>query len=330
METRSQSRDGFLYFLGEEGSGKSTAIQLFLNPNKKRNDQCKRQGLHYTFAKKLKERDSNVKDIVHIWELSGPRIVTTELTNIDNIFLTPKQVTTTTVVIVLDLSKAKECYESALYWLTLINRKLQSVYKRLQERGSKLPDQLKLRAKRAYFSQHLDRESVNHTGIQVFLLGTKYEHFQLQEQSKKQILCRGLRFLAHTHGAHLMFMQQGIDHWVNNKSRQKMNLDLYRSLLNHLAFNGFEKKMISFKHPIQKDHLQPLFIPAGNDSLQSIGAPTSDYELSTADVDFSLWKKTIYNTFPLSKTNPSASEIIKQRDFFDKGTLNILLNKSIV
>ncbi len=74
------------------------------------------------------------------------------------------QVATATVVIAADLGRPAEVLPTVLFWLDQVQRKLAATYASLERRGSKLPEQLRLRARRYFGSQHEDADLVQHTG----------------------------------------------------------------------------------------------------------------------------------------------------------------------
>ena len=74
------------------------------------------------------------------------------------------QVATATVVIAADLARPAEVLPTVLFWLDQVQQKLAATYASLERRGSKLPEQLRLRARRYFGSQHEDADAVQHTG----------------------------------------------------------------------------------------------------------------------------------------------------------------------
>lgn len=81
------------------------------------------------------------------------------------------------VVIVVDLSNPSEVLPSFEKWMSLLKTRLAKTYERLEQRGSKLPDQLRLRAKKALYGSNEDKDVVYHSGISIVIAATKYDHF---------------------------------------------------------------------------------------------------------------------------------------------------------
>ena len=74
------------------------------------------------------------------------------------------QVATAVIAVVVDLSQPAETLKSAVAWLQLVQSKLQSTYDWLEQNRSKLPEQLRLRARKYIGSSHEDREAIQHLG----------------------------------------------------------------------------------------------------------------------------------------------------------------------
>ena len=73
--------------------------------------------------------------------------------------------TTGVVVIALDLSQPAAVLPSARKWLALVSDRLGGTFERLEKRGSKLPEQLRLRAKKVLFGGHEDADQVQPLGV---------------------------------------------------------------------------------------------------------------------------------------------------------------------
>lgn len=80
----------------------------------------------------------------------------------------------------MDLSKPNEVLPDLLKWLSLIRSKLAATYGKLEKRGSKLPEQLRIRAKKALYASNKDKDVVHHTGISIVIAATKWDSFMGQ------------------------------------------------------------------------------------------------------------------------------------------------------
>ncbi|QDZ22643.1 light intermediate chain of dynein [Chloropicon primus] len=268
--------DAFLFIVGERGSGKTTLLNAFLHPggsDKNRMAATKpkpTEGLDYTFARKSSSL-ANVerKDVANIWEVSGTESFKKEVAHSDNLFITPRQVATATVLIVVDLSRPWEVLNSLTGWLARVRVRLDEVYDKFNRRGSKIPSQLKARAKKAFGSKHEDDGKIDHTGVSVIIAANKYDTFCDEDAELRKIMARTLRYVAHTNGATLVYTS---NKGGSNSKDSRNTLNNLRHVLNHYLFTGADRKLPS-KGAVQNDHLQPLFMPGGADHLRDIGRP---------------------------------------------------------
>lgn len=78
--------DAVLFVVGSKGSGKTTAVQRFLYPDK--TDAPKpTEGMEYNYARKTHATNVERKDVAHIWEIAGSRQFADEVTEQENIFM---------------------------------------------------------------------------------------------------------------------------------------------------------------------------------------------------------------------------------------------------
>lgn len=270
--------DAFVYFVGSRGSGKSTLLNRFLYPTRAEIPKPS-EGLEYTYARKPSNFDHEKKDLAHIWEVGGSQEFAEEIALGDQLFLTVKQVTTAVVVIVVDLSDPASIMNNVLGWIDQIKKKLASTYEKFEKKGLQLPEQLRQRAKNKLYSANEDKDLVYHSGISLVIAATKYDVFMDQDPEVKKIIGRTLRFLAHSHGAFLMYLSGlhsmgggGGNDGGKDVAMDRSLLDNFTRLMNHLIFTGLEKKP-TLKLSPQVDHGGPLMVPAGTDKFKDIGRP---------------------------------------------------------
>jgi dynein light intermediate chain 2, cytosolic len=150
-------------------------------------------------------------------------------------------------VIVVDLSEPLQALSSIEYWIEQTKRKLAATFEKFEKRGLQLPEQLRTRAKLKLFNGHEDKDVVYHSGVSMVVVATKYDAFRDQDPECKKLMARALRFIAHAHGAHLVYVG-GLNGSQAGSSaaaitEDKALLDNFRVLLNHLAFNGVERRL---------------------------------------------------------------------------------------
>lgn len=77
----------------------------------------------------------------------------------------------------------------------------------MSEAGTMGQTDLEQRLRRAawarYGTDHPDRDLIDPLPVPLVFLGNKYDVFQNQEPERRKMVCRTLRFLAHTNGASL-------------------------------------------------------------------------------------------------------------------------------
>uniref|UniRef100_A0A7S0RPS7 Cytoplasmic dynein 2 light intermediate chain 1 n=1 Tax=Pyramimonas obovata TaxID=1411642 RepID=A0A7S0RPS7_9CHLO len=302
--------DANLYIVGNRGYGKSTMLNRLLYPDKTDVPRST-EGMEYTYARKQVHNDR--KDIAHIWELAGSESLCEEVTNSDNLFLGMRQVATAVVCITLDLSKPSEVLDALEFWLNKIKAKVRTTYDKLERRGSKLPDQLKLRAKKVFGAQHEDKDAVTHTGISLVIVATKYDSFKDHDAEVKKIMSRTLRYYAHLNGAALLYLG-GLGPQKNvtpkDATEYKALLQNFRALVNNLIFAGPDRK-ISSKLQIELDHLKPMVIPAGVDKFKDIGRPKG----GTGVDAIAEWRAVFHKLFPPTKKENEAEWTFDQQQY---------------
>ena len=66
-----------------------------------------------------------------------------------------------------------------------------------------LEQRLKKRAWARFGSDHPDRDLLDPLPVPLLILGSKFDLFQNMEPERRKMVCRTLRFVAHTNGASL-------------------------------------------------------------------------------------------------------------------------------
>ena len=92
------------------------------------------------------------------------------------------------VVIVVDLSEPSEALNTALKWTGIVRNRLSSTYQRLEQRGSKLPEQLRIRAKKYLYGTNEDKDEVYHSGISIIIAATKYDTIVHHDAELRKVL----------------------------------------------------------------------------------------------------------------------------------------------
>ncbi|KAL3902032.1 MAG: hypothetical protein SGCHY_000142 [Lobulomycetales sp.] len=286
--------------VGNKYGGKSSLLARFLDRSETKSATI---ALEYSFCRKSRGSGvSQVKDIAHIWELAGGIDLSELLTQPSGGPVNEASVSSLTLCIVVDLSRSR----------------IEQILKNLEARGSKRPKALRAQAWRKYGNDHPDKASLNPMLLPVLIVGNKYDLFRQLEPEKQKLICKTLRYIAHTTGSHLLFTGSG----------EESAAMRFRQLLSHHAFrSGSTPKVANF------DHGKPVFIIAGyiifflltastgQDSLSGIGNPPSvrsgTLGKKVADgVTLDVWKQDFEKYFPATGQEaksqaPAAFEIDK-------------------
>ncbi|XP_075225368.1 cytoplasmic dynein 2 light intermediate chain 1-like isoform X2 [Lycorma delicatula] len=235
----SDAKERTLLVVGSKGSGKSTLIDKFLDRNEIEKPTL---ALEYSFGRKAGK--SLVKDICHIWELGGGTLFTSLLSNEGGV-LNSLKIKSMTVVMMLDLSSLSTLWTTLETLLNIIKTFL------MQRKDSST---LINNVKKKIPSDHPDYLRMDPFPIPLIIIGGKYDLFQDFEPEKKRIVCRCLRYIAHTSCATLVFYS----------SKDAALVKRTRELLSHYAFGTTSVKTVS------QDFNKPLLVPPGADLIESI------------------------------------------------------------
>ncbi|KAG7462639.1 hypothetical protein MATL_G00186970 [Megalops atlanticus] len=271
-----------VFIVGSKAGGKTTILLRCLDRDEPPKPTL---ALEYTFGRRARGHNTP-KDIAHFWELGGGM----SLSDLIQIPITPLNVRNLSLVLVLDLSKPNALWVTAERLLQTARAQVERAFSEPQGSGESRPGKQPTpkRELRTLHKDHPDRELINPFPAPLLLIGSKYDIFQDLDSEKRKVICKTLRFLAHYHGAGLVF--------TSSKSETLMSKT--RGFLTHLAF-GTEKGRI-----MATDHSKPLIIPAGMDSLSQIGTPpATDISTLHARNPLDLWKKVFERFFPAESTS---------------------------
>ncbi|KAK0410982.1 hypothetical protein QR680_005417 [Steinernema hermaphroditum] len=271
-----QSHEAHIVICGNRSCGKTTLIQRLLEVNENPRPTV---ALEYTFGRSTR---NNVKELGHFWELGGGAL----LSNLLNVPLSVKNIETTSLLIILDLSKPEHLWGAMEALLKAAIRRVDEVLRETNRSNPTLHDLLLQRAAQRIGS-HRDIESMRVFPIPLALVGSKYDEFQNLDTDSRRSMTRALRFVAHYHGASLHFYSNRMENLV---SRGK-------AILGHFAFAK------SFPKGFSTDFSKPLAVPAGSDSFEDIGLPVDSINHSAirSSNAYELWKDNFNEKFPQDK-----------------------------
>ncbi|KAM9316836.1 cytoplasmic dynein 2 light intermediate chain 1 [Gastrophryne carolinensis] len=270
-----------VFFIGNKNGGKTSIILRCIDREEAPKPTL---ALEYTFGRRAKGH-STPKDIAHFWELGGG----TSLMDLIQIPITNENLRAFSIVLVLDLSKPDELWQTMEQLLQVTRKHVDKVIADIGKSNSKAANQILQNVWRSFPNNHPDRELINPFPLPLLIVGSKYDIFQEFESEKRKVIGKTLRFVSHFYGASLLFT-----------SKSETHKGAIRSYVNQLAFGQDKSKFVSF------DHHKALVIPAGTDSFSQIGSPpASDNELRqvNARTPLELWKKIYERYFPPKNTN---------------------------
>ncbi|XP_042879957.1 cytoplasmic dynein 2 light intermediate chain 1-like [Penaeus japonicus] len=258
-------REATLLVVGTRGAGKTTLLQRFLDREEPPRTTL---ALEYTYGRKSGK--TLVKDVGHLWELGGGSLFTSLLAT----SLTQRCLPQLTVVLMLDLSRPETIWTD----LEKLLATLQEEIRKVVAETPGLMEQLEEAAAKRRVPDHQDQDMITPFPVPLVIVGGKYDLFQEMEPEGKKVICRALRFAAHTYGASLQFFS----------ARDPGLIKKAKELLSHFAFGTVESKSVA------QDYNKPLIIPAGSDNLGAISGTMDDNHVMTLDA----WRHTFTARFP--------------------------------
>ncbi|KAM9476494.1 cytoplasmic dynein 2 light intermediate chain 1 isoform 1-T2 [Clarias gariepinus] len=270
-----------VFFMGSKTGGKTTILFRCIDRDEVPKPTL---ALEYTFGRRARAHNT-LKDVAHLWELGGG----TSLSDLVQIPITPQNLSTLSVVLVLDLSKPNALWATMEKLLQAALNQVEKAFAITKRPGESRPSKQLSQSKALHIlpKDHPDRELLSPFPLPLLIIGSKFDIFQDFESEKRKVVCKTLRFLAHYYGASLLF----------TSTRSETTMSKVKNFFNHVAFGTEKGKYLS------TDHSKPLIIPAGMDSLSQIG--TVDVDLGTlhAKTPLDLWKKVFERFFPPESTN---------------------------
>ncbi|XP_068235141.1 cytoplasmic dynein 2 light intermediate chain 1 [Palaemon carinicauda] len=273
QETDKAPREATLLIAGTRSAGKTTLLQRFLDREEPPRNTL---ALEYTYGRKSGK--TLVKDVCHLWELGGGALFTSLLAAP----LTSRVIPNLTVIVMLDLSKPETIWTD----LEAIVSQLKAEIMAVAKKQPGLQEQLATVAWKRIGEDHQDKESITPFLVPLVIIGGKYDIFQDMEPENKKVICRALRFAAHSWGASLQYFS----------ARDAGLVKKAKELLSHYAFGSVESKNLA------QDYNKPLLIPAGSDNFSTINGNVDDSQAMTYDT----WKHTFTAKFPQKNEKKSA------------------------
>lgn len=171
-------------------------------------------------------------------------------------FRSGKDVTTASIVLVLDLSRPEDLWSTVEDSITHLRDIIQRLAK---ENYSSL---LEVAALRLGDSCN-DLPTLDVFPIPILIIGSKYDLYQNFDPEIRKQICRCIRSVAHLIGASVVF----------TSSQMTIHTKVLRDVINSMGFNTLTKPI----RVTTTDYMGPLLIACGQESWEKIGRPPSSF-----------------------------------------------------
>ena len=148
-------------------------------------------------------------------------------TNLIETPLSADKLLSSAVVVVVDLAAPGRLWATITSLVASLGEYVAATLRTEQAKNLKLEERLMKEAVARVGEEHVDIKNITPFPLPLLILGGRYDEFQDLEPEKKKLICRSLRFLAHTHGATLQFYS----------AREPGLVKKARDLLSHHGFN---------------------------------------------------------------------------------------------
>lgn len=287
------SNDQTVLIVGSRHCGKSSLINR-LNGNTASTKPT--TALEYSYGKR---EERNQTSIAHFWELAQGA----ELAQLADVVLTPETIHQCVVCVVLDCNDLGTAFQTANTWLKRIDRRVQDIFTKMRAKGSNTPDKMMARMKKRIGDDHPDLSHLRISGVPTILICSRMDMLK-EDTVRNKLLVRTMRFLAHIHGASLIFTSE------NEREAAKL-----RAILSHMIFQiPLDAKNINFD-----PEKGGVLIPAGQDTFSSIGDPHPSSPPNfqpSGDSTLDRWKAPFDEMFPPRVIRDEQASLNNQKDDF--------------
>jgi dynein light intermediate chain 2 len=174
-----------------------------------------------------------------------------------DVVVNPDNILNTSVLITLDLSKLSELWITMETLITYLRQRIKECIKEASKTNPKVKERIK-KSIRERVNNNVDEAKLEPLALPTAIICTKYDIFETYEPEKQKIISKTLRFVAHYFGASLIF----------SSYKNETTISRLKNLLNHFLLDD----SLAIKQP-QVDHLKPIFVPFGTDTMEAIGRP---------------------------------------------------------
>ena len=141
-------------------------------------------------------------------------------TNLIETPLVAPQLPDTTVLIIIDLSRPELIWSTLTSLLASVKEYVAASLRTEQAKKLGIAERLAKEQAARLGPDHMDSGAVKVFPVPLIILGGMYDTFQNFDPEKKKVICRTLRYIAHSHGETLQFystMDTGLVKKVNSE-----------------------------------------------------------------------------------------------------------------
>jgi dynein light intermediate chain 2 len=260
------SSDSVVVMCGRKKCGKTSALERFISKDKGPGDVPKPTiGVSYNYARADKvvanfyEIGMNLPRTVDaVTSMLGPpaKVTASEMLGVP---ITAETVTRVQIVACLSLAEPGLVLSSLDGWLRIARDVVQKALGDLQSSGPRGAERVAehVAARQAAFAEHPDAAMMTPFPVPLTILLTMWDEIEPVEGENRRALMRAIRFAAHMQGATLLAVS----------TKNEASLNNLRSTFSGSFLAKAQKKEVK----LQVNHLQPIFVKPGDDSLEAIG-----------------------------------------------------------
>jgi dynein light intermediate chain 2 len=209
------------------------------------------------------------KELIHCYE-----IATKSLSEIMGSLIPKDSFPEAVFVICVDLSKPESVIEKTLQWINLVRKEMDTfVNEKLLTRQDVLTCLFQkyrefMEGIKEHYAENEDKDTIHPMPLHSIMIGCKYDLFERYDTESRKWLSRALRYIAHHNNMSLYFSST-------------KNMQVGAQLRSYMQENMFKDK--KSRPASQFEHIKPIFINNGEDSIHSMNLPTSS-SLNTIEI----------------------------------------------
>lgn len=156
--------------------------------------------LEYSYGKR---DERNQTSIAHFWELAQGA----ELAQLADVVLAPETIHQSVVCVVVDCNDLGTMFQTATAWLKRIDKRVAEIFQKMRAKASNTPEKMIARMRKRIGDDHPDLNSLRISGVPTILICSRLDLLK-DDTVRNKLLVSTMRFIAHLHGAALLFTSE--------------------------------------------------------------------------------------------------------------------------